>query len=90
MLTALFVRPAFNRSHRFVCRDNPDGKSGPEAVAQIYGPDVDARAALFAAAPDLEAACQAVLDEFPALDGKRIERVKAICRAALEKAKGAQ
>jgi len=31
----------------------------------------------------LRAACQAVLDEFPAFDGKRIEKVKRICRAAL-------
>lgn len=31
----------------------------------------------------LRSACQAVLDEFPALDHKRIENVKRICRAAL-------
>jgi len=46
----------------------------------------EANAALIAAAPDLLAACQAVLDEFPAADGRRIEGVKAICRAAITKA----
>ena len=46
----------------------------------------EATARLIAAAPDLLAACQAVLDEFPATDGRRIESVKAICRAALRKA----
>lgn len=47
-----------------------------------------ADACLIAAAPELLAACQAVLDEFPAMDGRRIESVKAICRAAIAKAKG--
>jgi hypothetical protein len=45
-----------------------------------------ADACLLEAAPDLLAACQAVLDEFPAADGRRIESVKAICRAAITKA----
>lgn len=45
-------------------------------------------ASLIAAAPDLLAACQAVLDEFPAMDGRRIESVKAICRAAIARATG--
>jgi len=48
-----------------------------------------ANAALIAAAPTLLAACQAVLDEFPAADGRRIESVKAICRAAIAASKGA-
>jgi hypothetical protein len=39
------------------------------------------------AAHELLAACQAVLDEFPAADGRRIESVKAICRAAITKAR---
>lgn len=41
-----------------------------------------------AAAPDLLAACEAVLAEFPALDSKRIESVKRICREAIAKAGG--
>jgi hypothetical protein len=35
------------------------------------------------AAQVLLAACQAVLDEFPAYDSKRIESVKRTCRAAI-------
>lgn len=45
-----------------------------------------ANARLIAAAPALMAACQAVLEEFPALDSKRIESIKAICRAAIARA----
>lgn len=48
----------------------------------------DADGLLIAAAPDLLAACQAVLDEFPALDSKRIESIKRICRDAIAKAEG--
>ena len=47
-----------------------------------------ARTPLTDAAPELLAACQAVLDEFPAFDSKRIESVKRICRAAIAKAEG--
>ena len=47
-----------------------------------------ADACLIAAAPDLLAACQAVLDEFPAFDNQRIESIKAICRAAIARATG--
>jgi len=50
--------------------------------------DHDANARIIAAAPDLMAACRAVLDEFPAFDSKRIESVKNICRAAITKAEG--
>jgi hypothetical protein len=65
--------------------------NGDGYVAQVTRIDglepIDwADAALIAAAPDLLAACQAVLDEFPAADGRRIESVKAICRAAITKA----
>ena len=42
-----------------------------------------ANARLIAAAPTLLAACQAVLDESPASDGKRIESIKRICREAI-------
>ena len=42
--------------------------------------------ALICAAPDMLAALQSVLAEFPAFDGKRIESVKAICRSAIAKA----
>lgn len=87
-MTKFFVRPAFNRNHRFICQDNPDGTSGPDAIAQVYGPNADQRAALLAAAPELLAACRAVLDEFPALDSKRIESIKSICRDAIAKATG--
>lgn len=37
----------------------------------------------------LLAACQAVLDEFPAYDSRRIESVKRICREAIATAKSA-
>ncbi len=55
-------------------------------VSQRSDAQCQANARLIAAAPDLLAACQAVLDEFPALDGPRIERIKAICRAAIARA----
>jgi hypothetical protein len=48
--------------------------------------DMGQRDALIDAYGELLAASQAVLDEFPALDGKRIESVKRICRAAIAKA----
>lgn len=48
--------------------------------------DMDQRDALIDAYGELLAASQAVLKEFPAFDGKRIESVKRICRAALTKA----
>jgi hypothetical protein len=54
------------------------------ALESVALPD----AALIAAAPDLLAACQAVLDEFPAFDNQRIESIKAICRAAIARATG--
>ncbi len=65
------------------------GTSPDETLAVVCAMDDntdDANACLIAAAPDLLAACQAVLDEFPATDGRRIESVKAICSAALRKA----
>jgi hypothetical protein len=67
------------------------GTSPDETLAVVCAMDDntdDANACLIAAAPELLAACQAVLDEFPAMDGRRIESVKAICRAAIAKAKG--
>ena len=60
-----------------------------DAIAGIVdGPDAQGNALLMAAAPDLLAACQAVLDEFPGLDSRRIEAVKATCRAAIARATG--
>ena len=66
---------------------------GYRAIVTIDGETIctpspmgNADAALIAAAPDLLAACQAVLDEFPGLDSRRIETVKTICRAAIAKA----
>ena len=57
------------------------------SMAGVIGGDEQlANARLVAAAPDLLAACQAVLDEFPAFDGKRIESIKRICRDAISKA----
>lgn len=49
---------------------------------QVYTPQEGAARALLLA-------CQAVLDEFPALDSKRIESVKRICRAAIATAQAA-
>jgi len=66
----------------------------PAAIRTIDGSNIapevchleDAR--LMAAAPDLLAACQSVLDEFPSLDSGRIESIKTICRAAIARATG--
>ena len=76
---------SIDRAYGDCCVAGRDG----DRIAAVYGYDYgedEANAALIAAAPDLLAACQAVLDEFPAADGRRIESVKALCRAALRKA----
>jgi hypothetical protein len=57
-------------------------------VSQRSDAQCQANARLIAAAPDLLAACQALLDEFPGLDSRRIEAVKATCRAAIARATG--
>lgn len=67
MLANLHTRPAFNRSHRFICADNPDGKSGADVVAQVYGPDALRRSELFAAAPDLLSALKALFENYKEL-----------------------
>lgn len=80
-----------------VNRDDPlevvmgNAQGGDALVATIEGGHAGAERAradarLIAAAPALLAACRAVLDEFPACDGKRIESVKRICRAAISRA----
>lgn len=93
----LHTRPAFNTKHRFVCQGNPDGKSGADVVAQVYGPDVDKRAAILAAAPDLLAAAKHYLECFEHVDrtdytGRDTEQTmrnfREIFTAAIAKAEG--
>lgn len=63
MLDRLHVRPAFNTQHRYVCSGDPSASRGVQVVAQVYGPNAEPQAALFAASGDLLAACKAALEE---------------------------
>jgi hypothetical protein len=90
MQAANFDGPLEVRDESAVFSPANDTRPYSVRVADCLGYQADraAYARLFAAAPDLLAACKAVLDEFPAADGRRIERVKAICRAAIAKSEG--
>lgn len=68
---------------------------GYEVGGELCDPHIQAIADALTASPEplrtpdemkieaLRAGCQAVLDAFPALDGRRIENIKRVCRAAL-------
>ena len=80
------IRSDATGTHIEIRHPRPYGWAQLDLAKIAPAEECEANADLIAAAPDLLAACQAVLDEFPATDGRRIESVKAICSAALRKA----